>query len=40
MPLTTDEKLLALSHRVIDAFDKVDGGVHPGLRPAHAKASC
>ena len=37
MPLTTDEKLLALSHRVIEAFDKVDGGVHPGFRPAHAK---
>ena len=37
MPLTTDEKLLALSHKVIDAFDKVDGGVHPGFRPAHAK---
>jgi catalase len=37
MPLTTDEKLLALSHKVIDAFDKVDGGVHSGFRPAHAK---
>jgi catalase len=37
MPLTTDEKLLTLSHRVIEAFDKVDGGVHPGFRPAHAK---
>jgi catalase len=37
MPLTTDEKLLALSHDVIEAFDKVDGGVHPGFRPAHAK---
>ncbi len=37
MPLTTDEKLLALSHRLIDAFDKVDGGIHPGFRPAHAK---
>jgi len=37
MPLTTDEKLLALSHQVIDTFDKVDGGVHPGFRPAHAK---
>jgi catalase len=37
MPLTTDEKLLSLSHEVIEAFDKVDGGVHPGFRPAHAK---
>jgi catalase len=37
MPLTTDEKLLTLSHRMIDAFDKIDGGVHPGFRPAHAK---
>ncbi len=37
MPLTTDEKLLALSREVIDAFDKVDGGIHPGFRPAHAK---
>jgi len=37
MPLTTDEKLLTLSHQVIEAFDKVDGGVHPGFRPAHAK---
>ena len=37
MPLTTDEKLMALSREVIDAFDKADGGVHPGYRPAHAK---
>src|SRR5215469_4853682 len=37
MPLTTDEKLLALSRKAIEAFDKVDGGVHPGFRPAHAK---
>jgi catalase len=37
MPLTTDEKLLALSRDVIEGFDKVDGGVHPGFRPAHAK---
>lgn len=37
MPLTTDEKLLTLSRNAIDAFDKVDGGVHPGFRPAHAK---
>jgi catalase len=37
VPLTTDEKLLALSREVIAAFDEVDGGIHPGFRPAHAK---
>lgn len=37
MPLTTDEKLLTLSRNIIEGFDKVDGGVHPGFRPAHAK---
>ena len=37
MPLTTDEKLLTLSRDIIERFDKVDGGVHPGFRPAHAK---
>src|SRR3974390_1138450 len=37
MPLTTDEKLLALSRETIAVFDKVNGGVHPGFRPAHAK---
>ena len=37
MPLSTDEKLLSLSRSAIEAFDKVDGGVHPGFRPAHAK---
>jgi catalase len=37
MPLTTDEKLLARSREVIETFDKVNGGVHPGFRPAHAK---
>jgi catalase len=37
MPLTTDEKLLALSRKTIEVFDKVDGGVHSGFRPAHAK---
>src|SRR5271156_2170824 len=37
MPLTTDEKLLTLSRNVLEAFDKADGGVHPGFRPAHAK---
>jgi hypothetical protein len=37
MPLTTDEKLLALSRETIEVFDKLNGGVHPGFRPAHAK---
>jgi catalase len=37
MPLTTDPKMLKLSRDVIDAFDKVDRGPHPGFRPAHAK---
>ncbi len=37
MPLTTDEKLLTLSRDVIHGFDKANGGIHPGFRPAHAK---
>ena len=37
MPLTTDEKLLTLSRKVIEAFDQAAGGVHPGFRPGHAK---
>jgi catalase len=37
LPLTTDEKLLTLSHDIIEGFDKADGGIHPGFRPAHAK---
>jgi catalase len=37
MPLTTDEKLLALNREAIAVFDKANGGVHPGFRPAHAK---
>src|SRR3984885_14403876 len=37
MPLTTDEKTLAISRDAIAAFDKANGGVHPGFRPAHAK---
>src|SRR5271165_2259544 len=37
MPLSTDQKLLTLSHNVIEGFDKADGGVHPGFRAAHAK---
>ena len=37
MPLGTDEQMLKLSRAVLEAFDKADGGVHPGFRPAHAK---
>src|ERR1700759_3116103 len=37
MPLTTDERLLALSRETIETFDKANVGVHPGFRPAHAK---
>jgi catalase len=37
MPLTTDQRMLTLGRNVIEAFDKVDGGPHPGFRPAHAK---
>jgi catalase len=37
MPLTTDEKLLALSRETLAVFDKENGGVHPGFRSAHAK---
>ena len=37
MPLSTDENLLKLSRDVIAGFDKANGGVHPGFRPAHAK---
>jgi catalase len=37
MPLSTDEKVLKLSRDVIAGFDKANGGIHPGFRPAHAK---
>jgi len=37
MPLSTDEKMLELSRRALEAFDKVDHGPHPGFRAAHAK---
>jgi len=37
MPLTTDEKILALSRGIIQAFDKANGGIHQSFRPAHAK---
>ena len=28
---------MTLSHDIIEGFDKADGGIHPGFRPAHAK---
>ena len=37
MPLPTDEKALALSRDLLQAFDNISGGEHPGFRPAHAK---
>jgi catalase len=37
MTLTTDQQLLSLSRNIIEAFDKANGGIHPGFRPAHAK---
>ncbi|HYK36429.1 catalase family peroxidase [Alloacidobacterium sp.] len=37
MPLPTDEKALALGKDLLQAFDNVDGGYHPGFRAAHAK---
>jgi catalase len=36
MPLTTDEKVLALSQDFIKEFDTIFG-LHPGFRPMHAK---
>ena len=36
MPLPSDEKLLALSHDLLQQFDTIFG-LHPGFRPAHAK---
>jgi catalase len=37
MPLPTDGKALALSRDLLQDFDKINGGEHPGFRPAHAK---
>jgi len=39
MPLPTDEKALALSRDLLQAFDNINGGEHPGFRPAHAKGA-
>ncbi len=36
MPLTTDEKILALAQDLLHEFDTIFG-LHPGFRPAHAK---
>ncbi len=36
MPLPTDEKILALSNDLLQAFENIFGQ-HPGFRPAHAK---
>ena len=36
MPITADERILALSNNLIAVFDSMFG-VHPGFRPAHAK---
>jgi catalase len=36
MPLPTDERLLASSKELLEQFDAIFG-LHPGLRPAHAK---
>lgn len=36
MPLPIDEKILALSNDLLQAFENIFGQ-HPGFRPAHAK---
>jgi catalase len=38
MPLSTDEKVLALSQDLIEEFDTIFG-LHPGFRPAHARGT-
>ena len=39
MPLPTDEKIIALGQGLLQQFDTIFG-LHPGFRPAHAKAPC
>lgn len=39
MPLPTDPKRIAVAEQVIKELDGLNGGVHPGHRPAHAKGS-
>lgn len=36
MPLPSDERIIALSQKLIQQFDTIFG-LHPGFRPAHAK---
>lgn len=36
MPLPSDERIVALSEKIIQQFDTIFG-LHPGFRPAHAK---
>lgn len=36
-PSEKDDQLGALTRQIIEALDSVNGGVHPGFRPAHAK---
>ncbi len=36
-PIEKDDQLGALTREIIEALDSVNGGVHPGFRPAHAK---
>ena len=38
MPLSTDEKAVALAQEVLKQFDTIFGN-HPGFRPAHAKGT-
>ena len=38
MPLPTDERLIALSHDLLQQFDAIFG-LNPGFRPAHAKGT-
>ncbi len=37
MPLPTDPKRIAVSEKVLQELDHLNGGIHPGHRPAHAK---
>ena len=36
MPLPSDERIVALSEKLLEQFDTIFG-LHPGFRPAHAK---
>jgi hypothetical protein len=40
MPLTTDEKLVALSRETLAVFDKANGGVHLGSDRLMRRAFC